>query len=202
MTIVEAYLPNNPTDGNRQFSILIPPTVEPITATELKLFGRIDGTDEDVLIDGFISAARTACEGYLSRALIKQKVRLSLDYWPGIEIELPRPPLISVEGVYTLDEDDNPTTYDAASYFIIKNNDPAKIIIRNGFSPPTNTTRFYSGFVVDMWAGYGDAATYVPAPIREGLKLWVMQIYEQRTLTPEPPPSAKILLEQFVLPRY
>lgn len=202
MTIVETYLPDGPTDGNRQFTVLISPTVEPITATELKLFGRIDGTDEDDLIDGFISAARTACEGYLSRALIKQKIRLSLDYWPGMEIELPRPPLISVEGVYTLDEDDNPTTYDATSYFIIKNNDPAKIVIRNGCSPPTNTSRFYSGFVVDMWAGYGDAATYVPQPIKEGLKLWVMQIYEQRNMTPEPPPEAKILLEQFVLSRY
>lgn len=202
MPIIATTLPSNPTDGNRQFAVITAPTIEPVTATELKLFGRIDGTDEDTLIEGFISAARNACEGYLARALIKQKIRVYLDYWPGMEIELPRPPLISVEGVYTVDEDDALTTYDSTNYYIIDNLDPAKLVIRNGSTPPSNTDRYTSGYIIDFWAGYGTASTDVPALIREALKLWTMQIYEQRNLTLEPPPEARVLLEQYRLIRY
>lgn len=202
MPIIDTSLPCNPTDGNRQFAVITAPTIEPVTATELKLFGRIDGTDEDTLIEGFITAARNACEGYLARALIKQKIRLYLDYWPGMEIELPRPPLISVEGVYTVDEDDVLTTYDSTNYYVIDNLDPAKLVIKNGSTPPSNTDRYTAGYWVDFWSGYGTAATDVPALIKEALKLWTMQIYEQRTLTPDPPPDARVLLEQYRLIRY
>ena len=202
MPIIDGSLSGNPMDGNRQFSVITSPTIEPITLTELKTFGRIDGTDEDTLIGGFITAARNACEGYLARALIKQKVRMYLDYWPGMEIELPRPPLISVEGVYTVDEDDVLTLYDDDNYFVVDSLDPAKLVIRNGCTPPSNTDRYTAGYIIDFWAGYGTAGEDVPALIREGIKLWVMQIYEQRTLTPDPPPDAKCLLEQYRLIRY
>lgn len=202
MPIICESLPGNPTDGNRQFSVITVPTIEPVTTTELKLFGRIDGTDEDTLIGGFITAARFACEEYLGRALIKQKIRMYLDYWPGIEIELPRPPLISVEGVYTVDEDDALTLYDSTNYFVVDTLDPAKLVIKNGSTPPSNTNRYTAGYIIDFWAGYGTASTDIPAIILEGLKLWTMQIYEQRSLTEEPPPSAKVLLEQYRVIRY
>jgi uncharacterized phiE125 gp8 family phage protein len=202
MPIIRSSLPGNPTDGNRQFSVITSPSVEPISLTELKTFGRIDGTDEDTLITGFIEAARLACENYLGRALIKQKIRVYLDYWPGMEIELPRPPLVSVEGVYTVDEDDVLTLYENTNYFVVDTLDPAKLVIKNGCTPPSNTDRYTAGYLIDFWAGYGDASTDVPALIKEGMKLWVMQIYEQRTLTPDPPPDARCLLEQYRLIRY
>lgn len=202
MPIICESLPGNPTDGNRQFSVITVPAIEPVTTTELKSFGRIDGTDEDTLIGGFITAARLACEGYLGRSLIKQKIRMYLDYWPGMEIELPRPPLVSIEGVYTVDEDDALTLYEDTNYFVVDTLDPAKLVIKNGSTPPSNTNRYTAGYIIDFWAGYGTASTDVPAIILEGLKLWTMQIYEQRSLTEEPPPSARVLLEQYRVIRY
>ena len=53
-----------PSDGNRVFEVTTAPSVEPITVTELKTFARIDGSDEDTLLSGFIAGARQACEKY------------------------------------------------------------------------------------------------------------------------------------------
>lgn len=63
--------------------VVTQPTVEPVTLTEAKLFSRIDGTLQDALISGLITAAREYCEAFTRRAFINTDFRQSLDMFPN-----------------------------------------------------------------------------------------------------------------------
>ena len=201
-------LPSDPKAGNQHWTVVTEPSLEPISVDEVKTFGRIDGSSEDTLLEGFITAVRKAAEEYLGRALVTRPMKLHLDYWPGMEVELPRPPLYSITKVVTITEDDVETTYDSDSYFTVNTAIPGKIVIKNGSTPPINTNRYVSGYAVEYYAGYNDPAldpavdadtirATIPAPIREAMKLWVMQVYENRELSPDPPPEAKVILSMY-----
>ena len=80
------------------FKILTAPAAEPVTADEVKDQLRLDGTDQDTMIDLLIAAARAGVEKYLGRALITQTLQLFYDSFPA-EIELPYPPYQSVSHI-------------------------------------------------------------------------------------------------------
>ena len=184
-----------PRDGNRVFEVTTAPTVEPVTVAELKTFARIDGSDEDTLLSGFIVAARQACEKYLGRALLQQTIDLKMDYWPGEVVELPLPPLLSITKVATLSEADVETEYSSSYYYTITEAIPGKLVIKQGVSLPTNTDRDYGGYLIRYTAGYGTAATDVPQSIRDAVKLWATDIYENRVVRSTPPPEARVQLD-------
>lgn len=180
--------------GNRFWKVIEEPSVEPISVTEFKEFARIDGTDEDELIEGFITAVREATESYLRRALITQKIRLIMDEWNVRDLELPRPPLQSVSKIATVDEDETETEYSSDNYFVITEAIPGRVVIKDDYSLPLNSDRDSAGYRVEFYAGYGSSGSSVPRMIREAMKLWTAQLYEQRNLTPDPPPEAKAML--------
>lgn len=196
--IIEKPLPK---DGDRVWKVSTAPTVEPVTATELKTFARIDTTSEDTLIEGFIKTARQAAEEWMGRALLEQTITMKMDFWPDTDyIELPRPPLLSVTGVYTLDEDDAATTYSSANYFLITEAEPGRLVLKNNVTPPSNTSRYYGGYQVIYKAGYGTAATDVPQLIKDGIKIWATYMYEKRLISDEPPEDVKKLLNYYKIP--
>jgi uncharacterized phiE125 gp8 family phage protein len=181
-------------DYKKYFTVITEPSVEPITKEEVKIFARIDGTDEDDLIDSFITSVRQATELYLGRALIQQDMRLILNQWVNREIELPRPPLISITSVKTLDEDDTETTYSSSKYYTITESIPGKLVIKRDYALPTNSEREIGGFQINYKAGYGTSASDVPKAIRQAMILWATVVYETRELHDVPPPEAKALL--------
>ena len=77
-------------------SIITGPSEEPITLAEAKLHLRVEHNADDSLITALISTARQAAESRTHRALISRQFRLTLENWQD-SIELPNPPLISVE---------------------------------------------------------------------------------------------------------
>jgi len=181
--------------------VVTEPAVEPFTVDELKLFARIDGASEDGLLTGFIKATRLATEDYLGRALIQQTMKVVLDEWPGMILELPRPPLMSVSSINTIDEDDAETEYDSENYYVVTESIPGQIIIKQGSSAPVTYLRDVGGYEVLYIAGYGEAATDIPKAIVEGMKLWATAMYENRALTTDPPPQAKPLLNLYKVMR-
>lgn len=183
---------------NLIWSVTTDPAIEPVTVDEVKTFARIDGDDEDSLIESFIESARRAAENYLGRALIEQTITAKMDFWPSMKLELPRPPLISITAVETLDEDDTATTYSSDYYYAITTDTEAGyIVIKSGSSIPTNSDRSYGGIQVRYKAGYGDARTDIPSAIRDGIKLWATDIYENRFVRDTPPPEAISFLYPF-----
>jgi len=183
-----------PSPDNRVWKVTTHPATEPITLQELKDFARIDGTDEDTLLNSFIESARRACENYLGRALIEQTITMKMDLWPSMIIELPRPPLISITAVETLSESDVATAYTSTNYYTITTSEPGSLVIKMGLSIPENTARDYGGFQIRFKAGYGSSRTDVPSAIRDGIKLWATDIYENRFVREEPPPEAMSFL--------
>jgi uncharacterized phiE125 gp8 family phage protein len=191
-----------PADGNMIFSITDPPCREPITAANVREYGRIDTEAEDALLGSMITAVREVAEGWMGRALITQEITASLDWWPekGIVV-LPRPPLIEVVSIKTLTEGGAKTTYSKDSYYTRADIVPGRIVIKNGATPPINTDRTHGGYEIVYDAGYGDKVTDVPQGIRTGLIEWVLFAYENRVVDREPPENAMPLLGHYQLRR-
>jgi len=196
-TLIASQLPK---DGNRVYEVETQPAIEPVTLGELKTFARIKYTAEDTLLEGFITTARIAAEEYTGRAFISQTIKMLMDFWPGTVVDLPKPPLISITKVATLDEDDEETEYDSDNYYAVTTSTPGKSVLKRSVSEPTNTERDYAGFLVRYKAGYGDTGQDVPGPIKEGVKVWASIIQATRTIDPKnPPPEAKIFLDLYRL---
>jgi uncharacterized phiE125 gp8 family phage protein len=182
---------------NPQWIVSSAPVSEPVTVEELKLFARIDGDDENTLLESFITSARRLTEDYLNRALIEQTITLKMDLWPCEVIELPRPPLISITAVETLDESNVATVYASSNYYFDIISEPGLLILKNGVTPPQNTVRYYGGYQIRYKAGYGDAATDVPTAIRDCIKQWATAMYENRAVGSEPPVEIQPILSLF-----
>ncbi len=190
-----------PKDGNRSWKVTTQPSIEPVSVDEVITFSRIETDAEDSLIEGFIESARYAAEEYLGRAFISQTIQVLMDFWPSDIVELPRPPLISVDKVVALDEDDAEIEYSSDNYYLNTNAEPGQLIIKRSTTWPINTTRDYSRFLIQSVHGYGTSATDVPMPFREGVKLWAAVIYATRAFDPKnPPPEARSKFDLYRIP--
>lgn len=183
--------------GNRFFEVTVEPSTEPVTADEVKEWARIDGIDEDNFLESVITSVRKLVEKYICRALISQKIELVMDYWPGKVIELPYSPVISIDSVVTLDEDDTATTYSSDNYYLQSTGGPDKLIIKQDSTNPENENRDYSGFKITYYAGYGTAADDVPQTIKDAIKMWVSEVYENRIMSDEAPKMVEGILKPF-----
>ncbi|MDZ7809198.1 MAG: phage head-tail connector protein [Arhodomonas sp.] len=147
------------------------PAIEPVTLDQAKTHLRVDGTDQDTEITSLIAMARQRVEQETERALITQEWELTLDYWPGV-IEVPLPPLQSVQSIQYLDTAGTLQTLDASLYRVDTARQPGRITPAYGQSWPS--VRDVTGTItVAFTAGYGDDATDVPGPIRQAMLLLI-----------------------------
>jgi uncharacterized phiE125 gp8 family phage protein len=165
---------------------ITPPAIEPVTLEEAKAHLKVDTSDDDDLIARNIAAARVRIELHLGRALITQSWIQWLDCWPanGI-IEVSLPPLQSVTSITTYAPDNTPTVLDPATYQVDAVSQPARIIFPCSFGVPALPDfvpglRRANSIAVAFTAGYGDAATDVPAPIIEAILELIAFSYENR----------------------
>jgi uncharacterized phiE125 gp8 family phage protein len=183
-----SYTKPKPEDGNRYWKVTTEPTVEPVSVEDIKMFARIDGDYEDDLIQALIVGVREATQQYLGRSLIQQTITMTLDFWPQAVIQLPRPPLISVDSVKTIDEDGTKTTYSSDNYYLNTIAEPGQLILKStGDTFPDPGDRYYMNYEIIFKAGYGTLAINVPQAIREGMKTWVTFLYENRQPIDKPP---------------
>uniref|UniRef100_A0A6M3L1M6 Putative head-tail connector n=1 Tax=viral metagenome TaxID=1070528 RepID=A0A6M3L1M6_9ZZZZ len=185
-----------PFDGTRSFFISEPPTVEPVSAADLKLYARIDGSSEDTLLNNFISAARIATELWTGRALLSQSVTLTFDTLAYRMIQLPCPPLLSIVEFRTGDEDGTWTVVDSDDYYVDSGATPARFYLKRAVTVDT-PDRDYAGYQIEYTAGYGSAATDVPMTLREAVLFWATYIYENRVPITVPPKDLRTILEPF-----
>jgi len=188
--------------NNISYRTIIDPISYPVTIDEIKSFARIDGNDQDALLEIFLQGVIEDIETYLGRALVERTIQMTMDFWNSNEVELKKPPLISVISVSTVNDSDVETVYDSNNYYIITESIPGKLIIKNGIELPSNFDRSFSGFRITYTAGYGDVSK-VPSKIKVAIMQWVTMIYEGRSMTKndisynEPPPEVKRILSNF-----
>lgn len=158
----------------------IAPAAEPLTINEAKAHLRVEAFDDDPLIGGLVRAARDQAENVTHRALITQTWRLDLDGFPGNGlIELPKPPLQSVTQIAYTDADGNPQTLSTSLYDVDTGSEPGRVRLAYGQIWPS-TRDIYNAVQVTYVAGYGDAGSDVPQPIRQAMQMLVGNWYENR----------------------
>ncbi len=193
-----------------------PPANEPVSLSEAKSYLRITDTDDDTLIGWLITATRQQAEEWTGRALVTQTWALWLDQFPRTEskkapqegffqlpvdhfdqvervMDIPRPPLQSVTHLKTYDTGNTASTFDASSYIIDTQATPGRIALNQGSSWPANL-RAVNAVEVEFVAGYGPAAD-VPEAIKQGMLLWIKQLFANKSKLFESDESSPGLLQ-------
>lgn len=159
--------------------LLTAPAVEPLSLAEAKAFLRVEHAADDDIIAALISASRIHVETQTRRALITQSWRMTADAWP-VDGRLPaRPaPLRELAAARVYDFNGVAHAIDTGSFVV----DIAASVL--AFAPWAlpSPGRLAAGIELDVLVGYGDAASDVPEPLRQAVRLLVAHWYENRGL--------------------
>lgn len=139
---------------------------------------------EDALLTEWIKVARKLCEETQDRAYITQTWDLYLNNFPGEDyFQMPWAPLQSITSVKYYNTEETEATFSDDYYHVDIAEHPGKVVLAYGQTWPSTTLRTVNGVVVRYVAGYGDAASDVPAGIKLAIKMLVGHWYENREAT-------------------
>ena len=162
------------------WTLVTPPTEEPVTLAEIKAHLHISSTAEDSMLALYAQMARQMVEGESWLALMPQTWTLYLDAWPtGGVIELPRPPLRSVTHIKYTDVDGTTHTLAADNYRVDTASVPGRIVLAPNASWPSDVLDSVNGVAVTFVAGSADASAVDPMA-RAAVLLQAAGIYANR----------------------
>ncbi|SHO66227.1 phage conserved hypothetical protein, phiE125 gp8 family [Pseudoxanthobacter soli DSM 19599] len=152
-----------------------PPEAEPASLQEAKLFLRVDGDDEDDLIAGLVTTARTHVEREARRAMVSQGWRTVLPGRPsGGRVPLGPAPVIAVTAVTAYDAEGTATAVDAGRYRVDRAGEPAELVLERAVAGAEN------GIEIDFDCGYGTDGAAVPRPLVQAVLMVAAHWYEHR----------------------
>ena len=158
------------------------PVVEPVSLSEVKSHLRIDADfdADDEYAMSLVTAARYYVETVCDRTLIKSQWQMKFDAFPGWDIELPRPPVMTGAIVVTYVPSD--TVYAPVPFTSFREDrDSTPAVIRpvwNGYWPTCRGAE--NDVTVTWWAGYGDSGRSVPVPARHAMLMLCSHWYSNR----------------------
>lgn len=161
------------------------PAAEPISLAEAKAQARVDHADDDTLIGALIDAAVDMVDGdgHLGRAMITQTWAQWAPTAPGV-IRLRMGPFQSLTSIQYFDENGTLQSADVADFEVRKFGDLSDVYPKDGKAWPTADARA-DAIKVTYVAGFGDAASDVPAGIRHALLMLVAHWYDTRKAASE-----------------
>ena len=156
-------------------------TVDPsgalVSTADAKTHLRVDGSDEDVLIDALVAVATNAVEEMTGRALLTQTWKMRMPR-PSGEVRLPKTPAASLSSVAYFDRDEVEQTATLGDFLLLAGRDKATVRPASGADWPEAYDR--PDAVSITWvAGYGAAAD-VPAELVHAVKLMLGHLFEHR----------------------
>lgn len=204
----------------RSVTVVTPASADPVTLSEANAWLRLDDGADDVTVSMLISAATASVEEYLRRSLLTRTLRLTLDaepsrfgsdFQPGTydlpvgalygdlprAIDLPKGPVRAISSVTTYDTEDAASTFGSSNYSL--DSAGSRLVLAYGSLWPTGL-RPRAAVEINYTAGYGEAASSVPQPIRTAILIHLATLYEQRGQCDDAmsmPPGAKQLLNQY-----
>jgi uncharacterized phiE125 gp8 family phage protein len=158
------------------YTLVTPPTSEPITLEEAKLHLRVDSNVEDTLITALIKSARSKVENDTWRSLITQTWKLNMDTdevktFTGVT----KSPIQSIAHIKYFDINVIQQTLSTGSYQVDILNEPARIKIPE--IPQINDQM--NAMEIMFISGYGVAAS-VPEDLKLAMLLLIGHWYEHR----------------------
>jgi uncharacterized phiE125 gp8 family phage protein len=162
--------------------VVSPVTVEPVTLAQAKLHLRVDGSDEDTLITGLISAARAEAEHITGRSIGEQVLQLLLDEFPDGPVQIPAPPLVGIDYVQYIDTNGDTQLMSPADYAT----DDASLVpwLVNAYGQEWPATLdAVNAVLIQYRAGYSEC----PAPLRSWILMRVGSLYAHREADAEKP---------------
>lgn len=148
----------------------------PVTQAEAKAHLRVDGTDEDDLIDALVLAATSAVEEATGRALVTQTWDYAVSQ-PSGKVMLPLHPVASVSTLAYYDTDDNSQTLTVSDYYLFKGPDKAWLEPKDNVDWPEMKDRA-DALTVTFTAG--QAVASVPQALKQAILLLVAHWFENR----------------------
>jgi uncharacterized phiE125 gp8 family phage protein len=176
------------------------PASEPVPLDTARAHLRVEHAEEDELIQGYVSAARSYAESYMGRALLAGLWELTMDAFPraGKAIRIPRPPLIEVEEVAYASASSGWVVLAPGAYEWGGDDDLGWVVPVDGRWP---TARSVPGAVrVRFRCGYPDPA-FIPREVTQAILFTVAHFYANResvvtgTIATEVPVTTHTLLD-------
>lgn len=158
--------------------VTTPPTAEPMSLAEAREHLRVDHYEDDGVITGCVLAARQHIENTTGLALVATTFTMTLDEFPGLQIELPREPVQSVSAVRYTNDAGVVTTWSSSEYEVDLYSMPPRLRPRDGYSWPSPKD-VLGAVQIEFVAGYGGVQA-VPQPIMQAMRLLVGHFYENR----------------------
>lgn len=159
------------------WSVVTPPTSEPILLAAAKLHLRVDGIDDNDLITALITAARVHVETVCERAILSQEWMERQPAFPKV-IELRGGQVTAVASLKYRDADGAIQTMAPADYVADMTTQPATITAAYGTEWPSVQEGLGAVQVV-YTVGYADGE--VPAPLTAAMLLIIGDLYGHRT---------------------
>lgn len=175
--------------------VVVKPGTEPVSLGEARAHLRLDTTDTDAMLAGYIIAARQYAENYTRRLLMQQTWAVTFDYgWPYIgeetRLDLPVSPVSQVSQVTYVDESGVTQTLAAPQYLVRGvggTNFPYIVPAYNAVWPVVRAIP--ETIRVQFVGGYGTNPGDVPEPIRHAILFHVELLYDRE-------PGLRDLLER------
>lgn len=151
------------------------PGTSPLLLEDFKLHAKIDGTDEDTLVQSYIDAATNQAQLYTRRTLLTGSYIGLIDRIPG-QIQFDITPVDIDSIVVKYYDSDNEIQTLAPSEYVIKDygNDEYLVIEFNGTMPSTYNR--YDAVQIEFDAGYEEC----PEPILQAIRMQASAYYENR----------------------
>lgn len=173
------------------------PKVEPVDINKIKDHLKITNTQEEDYLETLIQTAREVCEKQSNRSYVEQTLVKTFDSWPEFPIELPRPPLQSVEKIEYEDKDGLLTEWAPTNYIVDDYSFIPKIYKDYNAELPNVELAKVNAIKITYIAGYakddtGDTTNYrknIPARYKHAIKLLVGEWYRMREEVTENKPT-------------
>jgi uncharacterized phiE125 gp8 family phage protein len=167
--------------------LITPAASYPVSLVEAKLQCRVDGTDEDGLLNLYISAATSFVELYTGRAIVSQTLELVLDDFTDAML-IARGPVQSITSVTYYDTDEVLQTLAADQYTLDNVSDPAWLVRPTDVTWPTVATGV-NNVIIRFVAGYST----VPDPIKGAILITISSWFDNRSVGPIPDGAYSLL---------
>jgi uncharacterized phiE125 gp8 family phage protein len=152
-------------------------SAKPISVDEAKLFIRVDGNEEDSLIDLLTSMAVERFQLTTGVQLISATLRQTFSSFPFF-IQIDKKPITAINSVEYRDENGDWQTFSADNYIV--SSDFKLITVKSTVTLPDLYEDEPRPLRITYVAGYGTTAESVPADIRHLILVMCATAYMQR----------------------